>query len=235
MDPRDLFHRLEAKYGLPSGTLDAMWAIESSRGKYMRNRATGAAGHFQFLPKTAERYGVSDPNDLIQAAEGAAKMAAENARKLASRSLAVTPQNLYVLHQQGPSGGLALLTGGDRAASEVLSPFYRSPGTAKRAVVLNGGTANMTAAQFSKAIADNFTIKAGLSPSDIGQARAFTSTPASAPAHRSGWRMPTSADVLNALKSAASTVTGSGSTSDEDSGSRTNTFLSSIMKAWSNK
>ena len=73
IDPSSLFSGLEQQYGLPSGLLDSVWSAESSRGLKMKSPA-GAQGHFQFMPATAEQYGVTDPNDLQQSAAGAARM-----------------------------------------------------------------------------------------------------------------------------------------------------------------
>lgn len=79
-DAQALFAGLEATYGLPSGLLDKMWKQESGRGTNMVSKA-GALGHFQFMPKTAAQYGVKDPNDLGQAAGGAAAMMGDLMRK----------------------------------------------------------------------------------------------------------------------------------------------------------
>lgn len=68
-----LFASLEEQYRLPSGLLDSVWAAESSRGQNMLS-PKGAKGHFGFMDPTAAQYGVADPNDLPQAAAGAAKM-----------------------------------------------------------------------------------------------------------------------------------------------------------------
>ncbi|MEK6420026.1 MAG: lytic transglycosylase domain-containing protein [Burkholderia gladioli] len=68
-----MFAKLEAQYKLPARLLDSVWATESGRGMHMRSPA-GALGHFQFLPKTAEQYGLQDPNDLEQSATAAARM-----------------------------------------------------------------------------------------------------------------------------------------------------------------
>lgn len=65
------FSALEAKYGLPRGLLDRMWAKESGRGKHMLS-PKGAQGHFGFMPGTAKEWGV-DPMDLASSSEGAAK------------------------------------------------------------------------------------------------------------------------------------------------------------------
>ena len=69
------FTGLESKYGLPSGTLSAIHAIETGNtGKTNQvNKQTGATGGFQFLEGTAKQYGVKDRTDLAQSAEGAAK------------------------------------------------------------------------------------------------------------------------------------------------------------------
>lgn len=69
------FSGLESKYGLPSGTLSAIHAIETGNtGKSNQvNGQTGATGGFQFLEGTAKQYGVKDRTDLAQSAEGAAK------------------------------------------------------------------------------------------------------------------------------------------------------------------
>jgi len=69
------FSGLESKYGLPSGTLSAIHAIETGNtGKSNQvNKQSGATGGFQFLAGTAKQYGVKDRTDLAQSAEGAAK------------------------------------------------------------------------------------------------------------------------------------------------------------------
>lgn len=70
---QDLFAQLEKTHGLPTGLLDAVWSKESSRGKNMRS-PVGAMGHFQFMPATAQEYGLTNPDDLTQSATAAAKM-----------------------------------------------------------------------------------------------------------------------------------------------------------------
>jgi hypothetical protein len=67
---------LEQQYGLPAGLLDAVWAQESGRGKHMRSGA-GAKGHFQFMPATAKRYGLANPDDFAPSAHAAARMYAD--------------------------------------------------------------------------------------------------------------------------------------------------------------
>lgn len=67
-----LFDNLEKQYGLPQGLLDSVWLQESGRGKNMLSPA-GAQGHFQFMPATANEWGLKDPNDLEQSANAAAR------------------------------------------------------------------------------------------------------------------------------------------------------------------
>lgn len=163
MDPRDLFSRLEAKYGLPE-YLDGAWAIESGRGKNMRNRSTGAAGHFQFMPDTAKRYGLTNPNDLSSSAEAAARLAYDSASRLKKLGAPVTSGNLYLMHQQGRGGASALLSKPEAKAIDVLTDVYGSVDTARRAITLNGGNLSWTAGEFANHIASAYYTKAGKEP-----------------------------------------------------------------------
>jgi hypothetical protein len=73
-----------------------------------------------------------------------------------------TPADQYVMYQQGAGGGAALLrpANASKPAWEVLLPFYEreygdsAERVAKSAVTRNGGTLNMTAAQFAQSIRD---------------------------------------------------------------------------------
>lgn len=77
-----LFETLEKKFGIPAGTLDRMWSIESGRGKNMVSSA-GATGHFQFMPATAQQFGLSrgDTFDLDKSATAAAQYIAQLLKK----------------------------------------------------------------------------------------------------------------------------------------------------------
>jgi hypothetical protein len=79
---RTLLNQLERKYALPEGLLDRVWKRESLRGnpKFMES-PKGAKGHFGFMDKTAKQYGVKDPNDFKQSAEGSAKYFADLLKK----------------------------------------------------------------------------------------------------------------------------------------------------------
>jgi hypothetical protein len=69
-----MFSSLEKQRGLPSGLLDSVWLQESQRGnpKFMHSSA-GAQGHFQFMPETAQAYGLKNPNDLSESADAASR------------------------------------------------------------------------------------------------------------------------------------------------------------------
>lgn len=72
-DPKEFLAGLEKKYNIPSGVLGKIWKRESNEGdpKYMRS-PKGAMGHFGFMPATAKEYGVKDPDDFQDSAQGAA-------------------------------------------------------------------------------------------------------------------------------------------------------------------
>lgn len=73
INPRTLgLNELEAQYGLPSGLLSAVAQTESSWNPKAVSPA-GAQGLFQFMPKTAQAYGVN-PFDPQSSAVGAARM-----------------------------------------------------------------------------------------------------------------------------------------------------------------
>lgn len=74
--PSEMFAQLERQYALPAGTLDRMWSAESGRGTSMRSPA-GAEGHFGWMSdpngmKNRAKYGVMNPNNLYQSAQGTA-------------------------------------------------------------------------------------------------------------------------------------------------------------------
>ena len=66
------FAKLEQKYGLPAGVLNAVMMTESG-GRPGQTSSAGAQGYFQFMPETAKQYKVK-VNDLNSEADGAARM-----------------------------------------------------------------------------------------------------------------------------------------------------------------
>ena len=66
------FQKLEEKYNLPAGLLNAVMMAES-RGIPNQTSRAGAQGYFQFMPDTATQYKVK-VNDLNSEADGAARL-----------------------------------------------------------------------------------------------------------------------------------------------------------------
>lgn len=79
-DPDAFLNLLETSMGLPKGVLDGMWLKESGRGKNKGPSKAGAAGDFQFMPGTADQYGV-DTNDFYSSAKGAARYMSDLLKK----------------------------------------------------------------------------------------------------------------------------------------------------------
>lgn len=88
----EIFDPLEQRYGIPAGTLDRMWLAESSRGKAMLSPA-GAQGHFGLMPGTAAELGVRDPNNLPEAADGAARYLSQQMQKFGDLPQALAAYN----------------------------------------------------------------------------------------------------------------------------------------------
>lgn len=68
----NLLSKLEQEHGLQPGLLNAVMMQESG-GRADAVSPKGARGWFQFMPQTAQAYGVQDPTDFTQSATGAAK------------------------------------------------------------------------------------------------------------------------------------------------------------------
>jgi soluble lytic murein transglycosylase-like protein len=66
------FQKLEEKYKLPAGLLNAVMMAESG-GRPGQTSSAGAQGYFQFMPDTAKQYKVK-VNDLNSEADGAARL-----------------------------------------------------------------------------------------------------------------------------------------------------------------
>lgn len=145
------------RYGVDQDTLFKIAMLESSGRADAVNPQSGASGLFQFMPATAEQYGLSDPNDPAQAADAAARLLADNAQALRSTlHRDPTPAELYLAHQQGAGGAAALIGNPDRLAVEVLADLYGSKSAAEKAITQNGGTTSMTAGEFAEVWAGKF-------------------------------------------------------------------------------
>ena len=115
--------------------------IESGGNPNITNKS-GAAGLMQFMPATWRQYGQGSPLDPVQATAAAQRLAADNKRAL-TNSLGREPTDaeLYLAHQQGAGGAAGLLENPNAPASSIIG---------MKALVGNGGNANMTAGQFAQ-------------------------------------------------------------------------------------
>jgi hypothetical protein len=72
-DRQAYLRALEERYGLPRGTLDTIWKIETGRGTKRGIRSSkGAAGPFQIMPDLQKDLGVKDPDDFTESAQAIA-------------------------------------------------------------------------------------------------------------------------------------------------------------------
>jgi hypothetical protein len=143
-----LFAQLEQANGLPRGYLARTAQIESNNDPNARNPTSGAAGLFQFIPSTAEAYGLRDPYDANASANAAARLAADNANVLRQAlGRDPTPAELYLAHQQGAKGASDLLMNPDAPAASLVG---------LRAVTGNGGGIADVASAFSKKWLDKY-------------------------------------------------------------------------------
>lgn len=143
------FSALEQANGLPAGYMNAMAMIESGGNPLAYNAGSGAAGLYQFVPKTAKAYGITDPYDVQQASAGAAALAVDNARQFQKKmGRAPEARELYLMHQQGSGGAPALLKNPNMSAVEALRLGGQK--NAEAAITGNGGNLNMTAQEFAE-------------------------------------------------------------------------------------
>jgi hypothetical protein len=143
-----LFASTEKEFRLPAGYLARTAQIESGGDASAQNPNSSAGGLFQFTDGTAGQYGLGDKNDPEASTRAAAQLAADNAGVL-RKSLGREPTaaELYLAHQQGAGGAVALLSNPDAKASEIVGAA---------AVNNNGGNANMTAMEFANQWLDKF-------------------------------------------------------------------------------
>lgn len=94
--------------GIDPEFLLTMANIESTFNPNARNKYSGAAGLYQFVPSTARAYGLRNPYDPKQAIEAVIRFTKVNAAILAKSGIPVNGANLYLAHQQGAGGAVAL-------------------------------------------------------------------------------------------------------------------------------
>jgi hypothetical protein len=129
------------RHGVDPNALMTIAQIESNFDPAAKNPKSSAGGLFQMLDATAQQYGLQNKNDPMQSADAAARLMKDNAavmRRALDRE--PTSQELYLAHQQGATGALRLLQNPNARAVDVVGP---------QAVLLNGGSADMTAGDFA--------------------------------------------------------------------------------------
>lgn len=179
-----------AQYGIDPEYMRRVAWIESRGNPNAQNPNSSASGLFQFIDDTAKRYGLTDRFDPTQNADAAARLTRDNTIAL-TEALGREPSmgELYLAHQQGANGAIALLSRADEPAINVVGVD---------AVTDNGGTMTMTAGDF----ANLWTSKLdGNAVVGVGPARDFG--PAPAVTARSGER---SDRQLSELQPGASTT-----------------------------
>jgi len=130
-------------------------ALENPKGDpTIKNPKSSATGIFQFTDGTWEAVGgtKADRLDARRQIELGIKLQKQNRTALRTKlGREPTGWELYLAHQQGQGGAMALLNApGSMSAIDALTPVYDgNRARATEAVVNNGGKADMTAAQFA--------------------------------------------------------------------------------------
>lgn len=128
--------------------LQRLAQVESHGNPAAQNgRSTGV---FQFHPDTFTGLGGKDITDVGQQTQAALTLQKRDRANLQQIGVDPTDANAYIMHQQGAGGGRALLTAPPEVnAVSVLTPVYGSADVARKAIVNNGGTPDMTAGDFT--------------------------------------------------------------------------------------
>lgn len=133
---------------------------ESAGDPLAQNPRSSASGSYQFLDSTWRALGnpgrASDAPPEIQRVQ-AAKLAAQNAATLQRWGIPLTDQTQYLAWQQGAGGARALLANPDDTAIGALVKAGVNPRQAEQAVLLNGGTRDMSAAEFAQRVEHRIT------------------------------------------------------------------------------
>lgn len=131
------------RYSTDNPLLDGIMYIES-RGNTNAVSPTGAAGLFQFTRGTGRQYGLvgkgfdyrKDPAKNLEAMK---RLVADNAKALQKNGIPITPANIYMAHQQGIGGTIAIY----KAAASGTNV----PANIRKNMDVNGGK-GLTPAQF---------------------------------------------------------------------------------------
>lgn len=141
-------NQLESQHGLPMGYLSNTAQIESGGNPSAKNPNSTASGLYQFTKGTAEQYGLTDPMNPEASTDAMIRLTKDNQKEL-TRLLGREPTSgeLYLAHQQGAHGAAKLIQNPEMKATDVVG---------NKAVLNNGGDANMTAQQFAAKWQDRY-------------------------------------------------------------------------------
>ncbi|KVS36806.1 transglycosylase SLT domain-containing protein [Burkholderia ubonensis] len=169
------------KEGLDPKTMLEFASIESG-GNANAISNTGAIGIFQFTGKTASGVGIKNRFDVDQNIAGGMKLAKQNAAVLSRAGLAVTPENLYMMHQLGPGAAKEIIKGA--ANGKNISDLSADT---QKAVALNYGKGSKTAADYLSANATalqsryDTVVGSGIHVPVVATAAATSATPPTVP------------------------------------------------------
>src|SRR5687768_7002971 len=143
-----LIRETAQEHGVKPDALLRTAQIESAFDPFAYHPVSRASGLFQFLPSTARQYKLEAVFNARANANAAAALWLDNTRAL-RKGLGREPTSaeVYLAHQQGATGAMKLLTNPNRPAGDVVG---------YDAVIINGGTENMTAQAFAAMWIDRF-------------------------------------------------------------------------------
>lgn len=129
------------RYGISPDDAVAVARLESGLNPRAQNPRSSAGGLFQFVDSTWNQYGGGNKYDPGRNADAGARYL-RDVRDTLAQGLGRVPTvgELYLGHQQGASGALRILQNPDGLARDAVGPD---------AVVLNGGTVDMTNRDFA--------------------------------------------------------------------------------------
>ncbi len=130
------------KHGLDPVMMQKIAAMESG-GNPNAISKTGALGLYQFTGQTASGVGIKNRFDVDQNIEGGMKLTSQNMAMLKKSGLPVTAENIYMMHQLGPSAAKEIIRGseGGKSKADLSSNTQRS-------MNLNYGANSRTAAEY---------------------------------------------------------------------------------------
>lgn len=163
------------RYGLDPEYLRATSLVESGGGRNLASPLSSARGAFQFIDSTWATYGRgADRMDHSASTDAVARLTLDNKRAL-ERAIGRTATNadLYLAHQQGAGGAIALLSNPTALAKDLVG--YKAV-TNNLPASLRGNADTMTGQQFADFIRSKYDRAAG-SASVTGVIRDAASPP----------------------------------------------------------